>query len=94
MLKKCFYHDPKPSRQGTSKGNGSCFCKSSLITRSSGKSCVILLYKSMVTSPGMGISSGVLPLTATKAASSNPSDRNITEKNLAFQIVFKTYHNF
>merc|ERR1719270_27740 len=72
-LQKSYSHEPRPFRQGTSNGNGSIFVRSILITRSSGKSTLIKLWISMVISPGMGISSGLLPPITTKSASSYPS---------------------
>ena len=67
------YHDPSPFKHGTSKGNGSCFCKSSLMIKSFGISSVSMVSMSMVISPGIGTSSGEVPPKTCIGASSNPS---------------------
>ena len=70
------YHDPKPLRQGTSNGNGSCFSKSSLKTKSAGKSSVMTELISKVTCPGRWISSGLLLSMNCIGAFSYPSEKN------------------
>ena len=95
MKIKCnqFYHDPKPLRQGTSRGNGSCFSKSSLKTKSAGKSEMIWEWTSMVIVPGRWISSGLVLSRNCIGASSYPAIR-IQVGTVIVQIELKnvTYH--
>ena len=76
VKKYATYHDPSPFKHGTSKGNGSCFCKSSLMIRSFGMSSVSMVSMSIVISPGIGTSSGEEPPKTCIGASSNPSTKS------------------